>query len=156
MAQYQDNLQTSNLQGDIDDAVEFLRQHVGFVTKEQWDLLQVIGRRYRMDVEAVAYDANFSLADEVQAQIQAVRAIRDRIMTPDGQLSQDITTREAKEVVSSGSTLLTSLMKFHEKVVNMERMRLLETSVIEALEEADQELKALVLAKMEEKLANLA
>lgn len=156
MAQYQDNLQTHNLQGDIDEAVEFLRQHAGFVTKDQWDRLAGIGKALTPATEVVLYDANFSLADEVQAQIQAVRAIRDRIMTPNGQLSKDITTREAKEVVSSGSTLLTSLMKFHEKVVNMERIRMLETSVIEALEEADQEIKSLVLTKMEEKLANLA
>lgn len=160
---YQDNLQVHDLGVDISASIQFLLSHSGHVTFEQWEILKQIGRQYDGDevvppavpFEAVVYDANFSMADELQAQIMAVRAIRDRIMTADGQLSSEISTREAKEVVSSGSTLLGSLMKFHEKVVNMERLRLLESSVVEVLGEQDEEIKDMVLHKLEEKLQNL-
>ena len=158
MTPYQDNIEQHNLQEDIDDAIEFLRQHAMHIALPQWEQLKGLGKRFESKVVSpeVIYDANFSMADELQSQIQAVRAVRERIMTRDGQLMSDITTREAKEVISSGSTLLGTLMKFHEKIQNMERLRLLETAVVEVLEETSEEVKEQVLVKMEEKLANLA
>lgn len=158
MTPYQDSLETHNLLEDLQSSVDFLLQNVMFLERRQWDRLKRIGEKFEPAKarQEVVYDASFSLAEELQAQITAVRAVRDRIMTKEGHLSEDITTREAKEVISSGSTLMSSLMKFHEKVVNMERLRLLETSVVEALEEVDGEVRERVLGKMEEKLANLA
>lgn len=161
MEPYKDNIEEHNLQEDIGQAVTFLKQHASYVMPGHWEVLAGIGERFRPVEEEegagpMVYDANFSMADELQAQIRAVRAIRNKIMSDKGVLSDDISTREAKEVVSSGSTLLGTLMKYHEKVVNMERMRMLESSVIEALAEVDEEVRDRVLFIMEEKLANLA
>lgn len=141
---------------DLEQSVEFIVSLSHKVSEEQWNrLYRCLAHRFetsRSETEVV-YDANFSLADELQSQIMAVRAIRQRIMSSQGVISDDITTREAKEVISSGSTLLGSLMKYHEKVVNMERLRLLESAVIEALGEVQDDVKDKVLVKMEEKLA---
>lgn len=155
--QYHDSLQTNALEGDLQGAVNLLLQHAGYVTVQMWDALQRLGKQFvdEQPVLPVMYGADFSMAGELEAQIRAVRAVRDRIMSADGQLSKDISTREAKEVISSGSTLLSTLMKHHEKVVNMERLRLLESSVVEALTEVDEELKEVVLQVMEKKLANV-
>ena len=161
MSTYQDNIETHDLQADIGEAVSFLLQHAAFVTDAQWrGLSAVVGARFAALEERPSdtpfdYDASFSVADELEAQILAVRAVRQRIMAADGSINRDISTREAKEVISSGSTLLGTLMKYHEKVVNMERLRVLEQSVIEALEHVDMEVKDVVLATMEEKLANV-
>jgi hypothetical protein len=161
MSTHASTIEQNGLIEDIENAVEFLRQHAGYVEKASWEVLKRIGSQFELEeVEAarpvVVYDANFSMAEEIQSQIMAVRAVRNKIMNADGSLSRDITTREAKEVVSSGSTLLTTLMKFHEKVQNMERLRLLETAVVEVLEGVDEDVRDQVLHRMEEKLANLA
>lgn len=161
MGGYQDKLGEPQLEQDIDASVRYLLQHAAYVSAEQWARLERIGARFApvpvvAEAEPVSiYGADFSLANELESQIRAVRAVRERVIDSRGQLQDDITTREAKEVIASGSTLLGTLMKYHEKVVNMERMRLLEQSVIEVLEEEDEEVKDRVLMKMEEKLENM-
>lgn len=159
MTEYQDNLDDRDLQADIDDSVQFLLQHAQQVTLGSWERLEkVLGEVHgtREPPTLVDYNAEFSIAGELQSQIQAVRAVRDRILNADGGLITDISTREAKEVISSGSTLMATLMKYHEKVVNMERMRLLEQSVVEALGEVDEPLRDRALAVMEDRLTKLA
>lgn len=159
MPVYQDGLESHDLIEDIKGAVDFLQQNAPFVEYAQWlELKDSIGERYldkEKVLEPVVYDANFSLAEELQSQIAAVRAVREKIMHK-GKLVSDITTREAKEVISSGSTLLGTLMKYHEKVVNMERLRILEMSVVEALLEVDKDLRDRVIDIMEEKLLRVA
>ena len=98
------------------------------------------------------YDASFDLGSEVSAQIKAVRAIRSYVFDAKGNIRDGITSREAKEVISSGSTMLASLMKYHKDVMNMDRLRMLEQAVVEALQEYDPELREQVLKTLEEKL----
>jgi hypothetical protein len=159
MSDYHDAVEQHSLQDDIAESISFLLQHAGFIEKEQWArMVKTVAPYFAEEVqqvEGITYDANFSMADELRAQIMAVRAVRDRIMTVEGNLVADISTREAKEVISSGSTLVGTLMKYHEKVVNMERLRVLEQSVIEALVEADVDIRDQVLSIMEQKLAGL-
>lgn len=100
---------------------------------------------------AVVYDASFSLLEEVQAQVIAVRAVRNQIIEPNGTIKPDISTREAKEVVSSGSTLLNTLMKFHPQIMNMDRQLKLETSIIEVLSKEGKGLKDKVMKLFEDK-----
>lgn len=99
----------------------------------------------------VEYGTGFDLGAEVEAQIQAVRAVRGTVME-NGRIIKGVSSREAKEVISSGSTLLNTLMKFHEKVLNMDRLRLLEAAVIEVLGEESEELRNRVVENMEQKL----
>jgi len=160
MQSYQDNLENHDLTSDITEAVDFLVGNGKYVVLEQWKQLEEIGDQFeevlrvKKEKTRVVYDANFSLAEELQAQISAVRAVREKIMV-NGRLADTTTTREAKEVISSGSTLLGTLMKYHEKVVNMERLRLLEVSVIEALQEVDETLRDKVMELLEVKLERL-
>jgi ABC-type amino acid transport substrate-binding protein len=98
------------------------------------------------------YGADFDLAQEVGEQIKAVRAVRQQVMTADGSVAEGMTPRDMKEVVTSGTTLLGSLMKFHKEVINMDRLRKLEQAVIDVLMEEDEDLKNRVLAKLEERL----
>lgn len=98
------------------------------------------------------YGADFDLAQEVGEQIKAVRAIRQQVMNTDGSVAEGMTPRDMKEVVSSGTTLLSSLMKFHKEVINMDRLRKLEQAIIDVLMEEDEDLKNRVVAKLEERL----
>jgi hypothetical protein len=70
-----------------------------------------------------------------------------------GAIKEGFTPREAKEVVTSGTTMLSALMKHRKEIVNMERLRKLESAVIEVLREEDPAVRERVVARWEERLA---
>ena len=140
---------------DLSDPVEFVCQNSKFLSDEQAErVIEAIRKRLGVDrpvKQVVEYDASFDLSEEVGAQVMAVRAIRDEVFR-DGKIRGEVTLREAKEVIASGSALLTTLSKHHADIVNMDRLRALEGSVIEALQEQDEDFKEKVMALLEEKL----
>ena len=148
----------TTLSSDLEEAVVHLCQHAKFLSRGQREKL----RSALLIVDPTAphvpnqhdlnYDASFDLGSEVSAQIKAVRAIRSYVFDAKGNIRDGITSREAKEVISSGSTMLASLMKYHKDVMNMDRLRMLEQAVVEALQEYDPELREQVLKTLEEKL----
>jgi hypothetical protein len=83
---------------------------------------------------AVNYDADFDLRGEVEAQIRAVRAMRDSVILPGGAIRPGVASRELKEVVTASNTLLQTLMKTHEKVLNYDRQRSLEAATVAAVQ----------------------
>lgn len=110
------------------------------------------GASANLRAEDPEYGAAFSLADEVNAQIRMVRALRATILDEDGAIIQGSSARDAKEVISSSSTLLTSLMKFHEKIINQDRMRLIEQATIEAIKTLPDEQQEKFFSYLSEKL----
>jgi hypothetical protein len=98
------------------------------------------------------YGADFDLADEVWQQILAVKAVREQVVE-DGKIKDGFSARDAKDVVTAGNTLLTSLMRYHKEIVSMDRLRRLERSVIEVLEESSPEVRQQVMSRLEEKLS---
>ncbi len=145
------------LSEDLEEMVTHLCQHAQYLSQMQKDRLRSSLAIHEPEVHTLAipetnYDATFDLGDEVEQQIKAVRAIRAQVFDEQGRMRADISSREAKEVISTGSTMLATLMKYHEKIMNMDRLRKLELSVMEALAEESKELQDRVLALLEEKL----
>jgi Mg2+ and Co2+ transporter CorA len=145
------------LSEDLEEMVTHLCQHAQYLSQMQKERLRSsMGfnepEEKTLAVPETNYDATFDLGDEVEQQIKAVRAIRAQVFDENGRMRTDISSREAKEVISTGSTMLATLMKYHEKIMNMDRLRKLELSVMEALAEESQELQERVLALLEEKL----
>ena len=144
---------------DLSDPVEFVCQNARFLGDAQAErLYEAMKKRLDVVVEVeemaapqVPYGADFDLSEEVGAQISAVRAIREEVFK-NGKIRGDITLREAKDVIASGSSLLSTLSKHHADIVNMGRLRGLEAAVIEALQEQDEEFKEKVMGLLEEKL----
>ena len=102
------------------------------------------------------YGADFDMVEEVNEQIKAVRALRASVMDPEtGGIRQDKSTRDVKEIVSSSSTLLTWLMKFHEKIIYQDRMRALEQATIEVVKDLDQQAQDKFFSVLEEKYAQI-
>lgn len=150
------------LDADLESSVSFICQHVKYLSLIQKDrlkksmgfdkLIDPQAPEESMATVATNYGAEFDLAEEVEAQIRAVRSIRANVFDVNGNLKSSVTSREAKEIISTGSTMLGTLMKYHEKVMNMERLRKLEQSVVEALLEVDEDFKAKVMESLEKKL----
>ena len=84
--------------------------------------------------EEVTYDAQFDMGKEVELQLRTVHALRRQVMV-NNRIRKGTTTREVKEVVSTTTTMLNSLMKHHEKLLSMDRQRALEAATISVLKE---------------------
>lgn len=143
---------------DLEETVTHICHHAKYLNQLQRErlhaaiLLHTPKQQQTMRAPETNYNASFDLGDEVEQQIRAVRAIRAQVFDANGNMRSDISSREAKEVISTGSTMLATLMKYHEKVQNMERLRKLELSVMEALTEASPDLQEKTMALLEEKL----
>lgn len=79
------------------------------------------------------YGANYDIKEEVENLIKSVRALQNTVMDDSGRIRSGITPKEMREVVTSTSTLMTLLMKSHEKLLSMDRIRALEQATVETL-----------------------
>ena len=102
--------------------------------------------------DKVEYNASFDIKEEIQAQIVAVRALRNSVM-PGGVVRPGLPAREIKEAVSASSTLLSSLMKHHEKVLSMDRQRAIELAVTDAVRSLPDEQRETFFSLLEENLS---
>ncbi len=100
------------------------------------------------------YGADFDLAEEVNAQIRVVRSLRNMIVDPEtGAIREGHSARDAKELIGSGNTMLASLMKFHDKIINQDRVRAMEQATIEAVKDLPQPAQDKFFNKLEDALA---
>jgi len=102
------------------------------------------------------YGAHFDISNEVNEQIKAVRALRSLVMDDSGNINEGYTARDAKELIGSSNTLLGSLMKFHDKIINQNRMRLIEQATIEAVKTLPEEQQELFFTKLQSGLDAIA
>lgn len=102
--------------------------------------------------DQVEYNASFNLREEVQAQIMAVRALRNSVM-PGGRVSPGMHAREIKEMISASSTLLNTLLKTHGQILSLERSRCIEEAVTEAIKTLPDEARESFLSLLETNLS---
>lgn len=98
------------------------------------------------------YGADFDLASEVNEQIKVVRALRKKVLDENGDIAEGYGARDAKELVASANTLLGNLMKFHDKIINQNRMRLIEQATVEAVKTLPDEQQEVFFSKLQEGL----
>lgn len=153
---YVDPLPHKIVSSDLEEPVKAIVQfHQHLTTGQRELLLDVLHEDAQEGDEPVEYGAGFDLAGEVRQQIIAVRAIREKVVGRDGRVKDGVASRDLNAVVSSGSTLITSLLKHHNQIDAMKRIRTLEKAVITGLQEVSPEFKDKVLQIFEEKLATL-
>ena len=95
------------------------------------------------------YGADFDFSREIAEQLVAVRALRAQILAGN-RVREGVSSRDVRELISASSTLLSNLMKTHEKVQSFERQRKIEEALIEVLAEFG--LKDEFMRRLEEKL----
>lgn len=112
---------------NLQPLLEELVLHRSFISEDQAHMLLDLATPLLPDT--VTYGADFDFTAEITAQIQAVRAMRRSVMSDSGHVLEQVSARELKEVVSASSTLLQTLLKTHEKVMNFSRLRAVEKAV---------------------------
>lgn len=110
--------------------------------KEAFALLRCLARfdqNAQMEEEGdVDYDEAFDLSKEIGEVLKSVRLLRKSILSPSGKsLRSGVTVGEAKDVISMSNSMINTLVKTHEKVVNMERYRAVEQATVDILRELD-------------------
>lgn len=81
----------------------------------------------------IEYGANYDITIEVEGLIQSVRAMRNTVMTPEGNVREGIAPREMKEMITATTSLMNLLMKSHEKLMTFDRHRALEQATVDVL-----------------------
>lgn len=84
-------------------------------------------------VDDPEYGADFDLTAEINSQIRIVRALRSKVLSDNGSIKEDVSIRDARELITSGGAMLRDLVKYHERTVNLNRMRMVESATIEAI-----------------------
>ena len=134
---------------DLGPYVEVIARAAELLTEEQvHTLLAVIRRFLPVQVERVDYGADFDLAAEVGEQIQMVKGLRQSMMQ-DGRLLPGTNRREIKDVITASSSLLGTLMKFHDRLVNIDRLRAIEKSIMIAMKQTDAITKQTFMVSLE-------
>ena len=109
--------------------------------KEAFALLRALGaidHNSQMVEVFVVYDESFDLSKEISEVLKSVRLLRKSILSPSGKsLKSGVTVGEAKDVISMSNSMINTLVKTHEKVVNMERYRAVEQATVDILRELD-------------------
>ena len=148
----QEALREFELGGDDMNLEEHISVIEGFsdsLTPEQVSRLWIILQgKAEQDTE---YGPDFDMGAEVRMQIAAVRAMRNSVM-PGGVARAGVPVREMKEVVTASSTLLTTLLRTHEKVMSYDRQRAIEEATVAAVQTLPDEAKALFFKQLEEAL----
>lgn len=135
---------------NLDTEVETLLAYPHLLTEDQLLDLHAILSHYLPQV--ADYGADFDFTVEIGAQIAAVKAMRSKVMSANGTLKDAVSTREAKEVLSASTTLLTTLMKHHDKIVNFDRQRALEEAVKAAVQTLPENARDAFFAELERRL----
>lgn len=78
------------------------------------------------------YGPDYDIKLEVDGLIQAVRAMQGSVMV-NGKIRDGITPKEMREVVQSTTSLMTLLMRAHEKLLSLDRVRCIEQATISVL-----------------------
>lgn len=100
------------------------------------------------------YGPAYDIKLEVDGLIQAVRAMQNSVMT-NGQIRPGITPKEMREVVQSTTSLMSLLMKAHEKLLSLDRVRAIEQATISVLRElGDDAMVERFVAALEQELSS--
>ena len=137
---------------DLEVHVRSLLQFKKFLSDNQRDRL-ITAFLPEVKQTSVELGGGFDIIDEVQQQIVAVRAIRNELIDKQGRIREGFSPREANTAFSAGNSLLQLLTKYQKDLINMGRLRKLESAVIDVLREEDPELHQRVLRRFDEKLA---
>lgn len=132
------------------DLADFLIERKRFLTSDVKESLRFAFG----NPDDIAGAEDFDLHGEVVAQLKAVKALRQSVISDAGTLSGS--TRDAKEALSSTTSLLTLLNKIQNDIYNQNRIRSIQKATIDVLKELDPALQTRFISLLETRLSNSA
>ena len=138
---------------DLTDPVHSILETPEALTNEQVSAL--LRALVPFSGTTIEYGADFDMKEIIQEQLQLVRAMRNSVLTEEGHRLPGVTARDLKEVVSASTTLTTTLMKSHEKIMNYDRQRAIEEATVAAIRKLPEEAQGAFFTVLEEKLGEI-
>ena len=138
---------------DLSHPTELIASTPESLTEDQLGILWV-AISSQMKEDEVRFNSDFSLANEIEAQIKLVRLMRANIATPDGrQLLPGVDGRSLKDIITASTNLVSTLVKNQAQVLNFSRMQAIEKSVSEVVREFPADVQDKFFALLKKKLA---
>jgi len=97
------------------------------------------GGRAALEVDDPEYGPGFDVSSEINAQIKMVRTLRAKLEVEISTNDSKTTSRDMKEAIAAGSSMMSTLMKYHKEIVNQDRLRMVEEATIEAVKSLPEE-----------------
>jgi hypothetical protein len=121
---------------NLDELIDFLITRKQFLRPEQLQRLQIAfpAPNDPTPPPVTRFGSEFDLLEEIQTQINAVQILRDRVIQ-DGELAEGVSVRDAKEALSAATSLITTLNKVYQEIVNANRLRQVELATVEVIKE---------------------
>lgn len=136
---------------DLEEAALIVTDFARELTREQATQVYTALRQHHT-LSLGDYGAEFDVSAEIGEQLGIARAMRARLLDSEGRLSERFSAREAKEVVSACSTLITVLMKSHKELMSFRRILMIENAVKAALDTLPREAQDTYLAELTRQL----
>lgn len=119
---------------NLDELIDFLITRKQFLRPDQIARIRAELPPNVADPPPTRFGSEFDLLEEIQTQINAVQILRDRVIQ-DGELAEGVTVRDAKEALSAATSLITTLNKVYQDIVNASRLRQIELATVEVVKE---------------------
>lgn len=78
-----------------------------------------------------------SIVKEIEAQVKMIRGLRNKVLTPGGQLKGEYELKDAKYVIQSADAALKTLMSHQKELTNIENIQKLEQAISMAIEDME-------------------
>ena len=91
------------------------------------------------DIDDPEYGADFDLSKVINDQIRMIEAIKRKVTNSNGSIKDDVSVKEARELITSSSSVIQQLMKHQKDLININRQQALEASVIKAVKTLPQD-----------------
>lgn len=100
-------------------------------------------------VSSWEYGDDFDVAEVINDQLKVVSAIKEKVIGSDGRIKDDVSHRDARELLTSINTVIPQLVKHKESVINMRRLQAIESAVIATTRELGEEVRTKFLKTLE-------
>lgn len=132
---------------DPNELIDFLIERKRFLPREVKDRLR---DNFGSSGDNGSGGEDFDLHQEIVDQLRAVKALRKSVVSSSGNLEAGI--RDTKEALSATTSLLTLLTKIQGDVYNQDRIRRVQKTTIEVLNDVDPELRDKFVTLLEQRL----
>ena len=138
---------------DLEQAVQEIV--LGAERLDQEQAQAVLEAARRVLPEDNPYGAGFDMAGELGDMITAVRSMRRKVLDESGQVRSGVQIKDLQAFLSASSTLMTTLIRHHEKILSFDRQRAIENTTISLVAELSTEWSAWFMSALEVELEKI-
>jgi Zn-dependent M16 (insulinase) family peptidase len=133
----------------ISEVLSYLEENFKYATHEDRKrLAELLNVAFDSVTHEPVEDGPIDMLSEVQAQMQMVRMIRKQIIA----LGSKANPKDLQSLVSTSTSLFGMLTKYSNDIINQDRIKAIESAVVEAIKDLGPDVQGEYFRKLEELL----